>query len=57
MNDRVVMHLSNMWRERPQAWTNFYNKENLQRYLSKMYFTLNVNRVRSEEHTSELQSH
>ena len=48
MNDRVVMHLSNMWRERPQAWTNFYNKENLQRYLSKMYFTLNVNRVNSK---------
>ncbi len=40
-----VMHLSNMWRERPVAWQKFYEGEKLGRYLSKMYYTLNVKAV------------
>ena len=45
---KCIMHLSNMWRERPESWTNFYTKENLQRHYRKMYGTLNVKGVNSK---------
>ena len=34
-----------MWIERPLAWQKFYEGEKLERYLSKMYYTLNVKAV------------